>query len=394
MTKILHISTVDSAGAGLCCLRIHLSLLEAGIESKVLVLNNTQNAEEEYEYGFVKDKFSKLVSKIFWIMGLKITKRNKILALKKQYHTVYTLPVSSIDLTKNKWMDWADIVHLHWVDNYLDYPSFFNKIRKPVVWTLHDEGFFYGIAHHKKSILPDNPLEQKYRKLKFDAVRSAKDLTIVFLSEMMYQDFGNEKIIERCRKRIICNSVNTQIFKPLDKHFMRQKYNLKNNVLFAFISINIADPNKGLDVLSDVLYEIDSNAEILAIGGNPWKKQWKNVNSVGFVRNQQEMCELISCADYLAMPSYQEAFSQSPMEAMACGLPVIAFPVSGTSETINDSNGVVCNDFTADALRTGLKTLITRKYDADAIRQEMINRFSPQAIAEKYLELYKEILKK
>ena len=30
-------------------------------------------------------------------------------------------------MTKFKWVEWADIIHLHWVNDYLDYPSFFKK---------------------------------------------------------------------------------------------------------------------------------------------------------------------------------------------------------------------------------------------------------------------------
>ena len=194
--KVLHISTVDNAGAGMCCLRIHQSLLAIGIESKMVVLHNTQFAAEEYQYGYLKNKLSRIPSKLLRMVGLKLTEGNKIIALKEQYHTAYTLPVSSVDFTKCEWVDWADIIHLHWVNNYLDYPSFLRKIKKSIIWTLHDEGFFYGIAHHHKSILIDNPLERKYRQVKFDAVRNAENLTIVFLSQMMCQNFGNEKIIE------------------------------------------------------------------------------------------------------------------------------------------------------------------------------------------------------
>jgi len=391
--KILHISTSDNAGAGMCCLRIHQSLLVSGVESKMVVLHNTQHAKEEYQYGFIKDKLSKLPSKLMRIIGLNFTERNKIEVLKKQYHTAYTRPVSAVDLADCKWIEWAEIIHLHWVNNYVDLPSFFKKVKKPIVWTLHDENLFYGIAHHHKNILPDNPLEIKFRKVKFDAVHSAEDLTVVFLSQMMYRNFGSEKIIEGRRKTVISNSVNTQVFKPQPKLEMRRKYGIDADVkVFVLISFNIADPNKGLDVLSKVLSKINPNAIILAIGGNPWKKTWKNVYSVGLIKSQQEMCELISCADYMAMPSYQEAFSQSPMEAMACGLPVVVFPASGTAELVNDRNGVICDDFTADALERGIKVLMSRHYDSKEIRQDMIDRYSPQRIAEKYIDLYKELL--
>ncbi len=83
--KILHISTADYSGAGLCCLRIHRSLLSEGIKSKMVVLQNTQYAVEEYEYGSLKERLSRLPSKVLRLFGLKCTDRNKRIDLEKQY---------------------------------------------------------------------------------------------------------------------------------------------------------------------------------------------------------------------------------------------------------------------------------------------------------------------
>ena len=391
--KVLHISTMDKAGAGLCCIRIHQTLLSQGIESKVLVMKKTTNSPEVYEYGFYKVKLWRLPSKLLRIMGLKLTDWNMIQFLRAKYHTTYTLPISPVDVTKHELCQWADIIHLHWVNNYVDLPSFFRKIEKPVVWTLHDENFFYGIAHHHKNILADNPLEIKYRGVRREAVQSANNLTIVFLSQMMYENFGKEKFIEGRRKTVINNSVNSQVFKPQNRQEMRKKYGLDMNKLyFVFISMNIADPNKGLDMLSEVLQDICPDAEVLAIGDNPWHYTWDNVKPMGLVSSQEQMCELISCANYFAMPSYQEAFSQSPLEAMACGLPVVVFPVSGTQELVNDKNGVICCDFTKEALKLGIGTLMSRTYDSIEIRQDMIEHFSPAVIANKYIDLYNNIV--
>jgi len=390
--RVLHITTDDIGGAGLCCLRIHQSLLTNGIESKVVTIRNTRHATEEYSYGYWKDIFSKGFSKGLRQIGLKITDRSKTGALAKKYNTAYSLPVSPIDLTECEWVEWADIIHLHWVNNYLDYPSFFRKVKKPIVWTLHDENLFYGIAHHHRSILPNHHLEIKYRQVKYDAVRKAENLTVVFLSEMMSRNFGNEKIIEGRHKCVINNSVNTSVFQPSDTDMMREKYGIdKQRMTVLFIAVDICDPNKGLDVLSEVLLDVNSDAQILAIGNNPSKKSWKNVISVGLVRDQRKMAELISCADFFAMPSYQEAFSQSPIEAMACGLPVVAFPVSGTSELINGQNGIVCDDFSPNSLRKGIEMLMERKYNASEIRQDIVARYSPEVVAQKYMEVYENV---
>lgn len=390
--KVLHITSFDSGGAGVCCLRIHQSLLDNRVESKVVTVHNTKHATEEYQFGYLNNLLSRSIAKGFRLVGLPMNDRSKLGALSQKYHAAYSLPVSSIDITQCEWIDWADIIHLHWVNNYLDYPSFFKKVKKPIVWTLHDENLFYGIAHFKKNLLPNHPLEVKYRQVKYDAVRNAENLTIVFLSEMMFGKYGNESIIEGREKFVINNSVNTSIFKPYGRDLMRQKYGIDTKkIVCLFIAFDICDPRKGLDELSEALYRIDSEAEILAIGGNSSNKIWRNVRSVGLFNDKQKMVELMSCANFFALPSYQEAFAQSPIEAMACGLPAVVFPVSGTRELINDENGVVCKNFTLEELYDGVKTLMSRHYDPISIRQDIIARFSQDVIAQKYISLYKTL---
>lgn len=81
------------------------------------------------------------------------------------------------------------------------------------------------------------------------------------------------------------------------------------------------------------------------------------------------------------MPSYKEHFAQAPLEAMACGTPVIAFPCSGTEELITPQNGIRCTDFTLEALEEGIRKALQTEYNSDEIRQDMLNRYAPEKIA-------------
>ena len=113
----------------------------------------------------------------------------------------------------------------------------------------------------------------------------------------------------------------------------------------------------------------------------------------GFVGNYRLQSLYYSAADYYVMPSYQEAFAQTPMEAMACGTPVITFPCSGARDLINRYNGVICDDFTVDALVNGIKQAMERKFNPGTIREDVINRFSYNKIAKQYIDLYKKVTK-
>lgn len=392
--KVLHITTDDSGGAGLCCLRLHQSMLELGIESRVVTLHNKKKVQEEYEYGGFIDKISKIPSKILRMFGLSITDRNKVMKLCIQNGTAYSIPCSSVNFLTYKWTKWADVIHLHWVSNYLDYPSFFKKINKPVVWTLHDENFFFGIAHYSDTLLVNHPLEIKYAKIKSESISYAENLSIVMLSEYFYHKFKDHKLLKGRTVKVINNSIDANLFKPIDKDIARTKLGLtKEDILIGFTAFSITDKRKGLDVLSHTVEKFGmSHMKILAIGTNPDNIVYPNVISIGACTNPESISEVLSAADFFAMPSYQEAFAQSPMEALACGLPIVVFPVSGTSELVNEQNGVICDDFTSDALKKGIEILMSRQYDPMKIRQDVIKRFSPGFIAEQYIKLYKTIM--
>ena len=392
--KVLHICTVDEGGAALCCLRLHQTLLKQGVESRVLFKKKSANIPGVYQYKETfKEFFIRLVSKFLRLLRIQVTERNKVYYLSKKYKKAYTLPVSSCDVSKNELVKWADIIHLHWIDDFVDQPSFFKKVCKPIIWTLHDEALFYGIAHYSNQVLKNNFLEEKYAEIKRNSLRNVDKLCLVMLSNYYYDKFEDNELLKTHLVKVINNPVDTNVFFSIPYLEARKKYNFApDDIVFAFTAMDICDERKGLLVLSDVLYSINPNIKIMAIGSNSNNLCRPNVISIGKLENPGEIREVLSASNYYALPSSQEAFAQSPMEAMACGLPVVAFPVSGTKELINEDNGVICNDFTKESLKAGILKLLCKQYEADKIRQDMIDRFSPEMIARKYISLYNELI--
>lgn len=384
----------DFNGAGLCAYRICKAQRALGLDSRMVVLRKKHNDSFITEYGGMKYFLHSVLhktKKLFYIHD----DLNACRALAKKHNAVYTLPVSPIDLTSLKVIREADIIHLHWVGGFLDYRTFFDYFKdKPIVCTLHDQNLLYGLANIEQQRLADNPLERKYYNMKLEQLKKVKRLGVVFLSNMIYELFGKHEMIDLARKRIIYNLVEHEEYQPRPKSEARKRLGLsEEEKVFAFCACNIHDPLKGLSVLSEALLRIDASYKILAIGKNRSKMVWPNVMEVGRISDQEAMSWVLSAADYFCMPSFKENFAQAPIEAMACGLPVIAFPCSGTSELITPINGVRCDDFTVDALEKGIRKALQTEYDAAAIRKDVIARFSPQKIATDYLDFYNELLK-
>ncbi len=410
--NILHISTSDSGGAGLCSVRIHKGLLENGFKSKVLVLNKIMNEPEVYKF----EKEIVRLPKIYrWpIQFIKLVlKKIRIPASQLQYlqfqlddlrgisNPVYSLPLSEYDLSSHHLVKEADIIHLHWISGFLDWPSFFFSVNKPIVWTIHDENLYYGGFHYSfeqiANISVYQKLEENLIEIKQKSIRQCKNLTIVSLSEMMFELSLSNNIVKNRKHFVINNPVDGTVFKPLDKKFCREIFNLpQHKTILLFVSYYLNVQRKGFSMLVKAVNELNlPDLVICAVGiGNVNIDSKNEIYYPGAISDQRILSLVYSACDYFLLPSLQEAFAQTPLEAMACGLPVVAFPCSGISELINEKNGVRADDFTIEALKEGILRAIKTEYDRDWIRQDVIKRFGVKRIVELYKVVYNEILKK
>lgn len=321
---------------------------------------------------------------------------------KNQQELYFHVPLSSYrNLPNHPLIQEADIIHLHWVSGMIDYPTFFKSIEKPIVWTMHDKHPLTGISHYlsKFNQVPDcvKDLDKKCVTIKEKSLCLTKNLHLVAISQMMEKLCQESIITKKFPVHLIHNGVDVEQFKQRTTKGLKQMLNIANeNIVFLFSAGTLEDSNKGLKELIKALESISQqNISLVCIGS------FKNIPTttidikcLGYVRNCEELSALYSMANYFVLSSHEETFAQTPLEAMACGTPVIDFPCSGTSDLIRDVNGVICTDFTVQALKEAIELALTRDFDPNAIRQDVIARFSSDKIADKYLELYRSLIPK
>jgi glycosyltransferase involved in cell wall biosynthesis len=107
--------------------------------------------------------------------------------------------------------------------------------------------------------------------------------------------------------------------------------------------------------------------------------RWKGAGDVEFLGHRDDVLELLRSAHIACLPSWREGTPRSLVEAMACGLPVVATDVPGCREvTRNGDNGLLVKARDAMALAKGLRTLI----DDAELRRRMGERSRERAEAE------------
>ena len=115
---------------------------------------------------------------------------------------------------------------------------------------------------------------------------------------------------------------------------------------------------------------------------------------VHFIGETQQVPELLNAFDIYVLPSLSEGISNSLLEAMATGLPVIASAVGGTPEVVVDGvSGILFPAGNTERLRAELLRLLFEKGSRDDLGRQALERvrkhFSVEAMLQNYERLYR-----
>ena len=404
--KVVHITTTDTGGAGIAARNIHRALRALGVDSQMLVrwrrtYDNTivQAQPNQYLYTPSSNGLLRKAEKVMRRRGKMLTKvenfERELDRLDMLYGTAYTMPVSQYDLTQHPLIKEADIIHLHWIENFVDYPTFFQKINKPIVWTFHDENIAYGGFHYtdevnsfKKSFAE---IESQFIGIKKRALREGLNIHMVALSEQMESFYHEHGLQSNYPISIIHNGILPNDFQYLDRNYCRKILGIPiDRIVLCFCASDINDKYKGLATLVKALEKLNNpNITLLCVGKGELPKSSVDIVGTGTITNPRLMSVAYSASDLFVMPSFQESFAQAPVEAMACGCPVVAFTCGIIDELITPENGIRCSDFSMESLFNGIQTALDIKYDREAIREDVVERFNIIRIAGQYIELYR-----
>ena len=117
----------------------------------------------------------------------------------------------------------------------------------------------------------------------------------------------------------------------------------------------------------------------------------------GGMIGREELRREFETASLLALPTHEDNCPMVVLEAMATGVPVMASKVGGVPDLIDGiSTGLFCDPCDPESFSVGVTRLLENRDFADQMAftafHEAINRFHPKVIAERHLEIYREVL--
>jgi D-inositol-3-phosphate glycosyltransferase len=189
--------------------------------------------------------------------------------------------------------------------------------------------------------------EPKYRIAGERAVARGAD-QVIAASESEQQTLIEEYGASPARISVIPCGVDTEMFRPLDSREARVSLGLDPDVP-VLLFIGRIEPLKGIDVLIRASAQLDGRFQLLVVGGD--EKDAMRIHELHTLAEEmgilgkvvfadavphEELPRYYNAASICVVPSYYESFGLVALEAMACGVPVIASRVGGLKETVRD----------------------------------------------------------
>ncbi|MEM6763309.1 MAG: glycosyltransferase [Bacteroidota bacterium] len=316
----------------------------------------------------------------------------------------------------------ADIIHLHQIDNFLDYPSFFQSVpaKIPIIWSLHDMEPFTGGCHYswtcegyKSSCIScpqlgdhnNRSLAAKNLKLKAEVLKD-RNIHVVANCEWTWREAMNSSLFKLAKKiHKVHYGIELDQFTPLDKEACRKALNIPDDMFcISFGSADIANRRKGfVEMLSVLKVLAEERLNIMCLifghGGELMEEIDIPCIQLGYIQSPELQSLVYSASDLFVMPTLYDALPQTVLESIACGTPVIGFHTGGLPDMIiPGKSGYLIDGIHPDKMAAAIISCYHNPEIVHTMSEEARTfaekSFSMEKCGREYLGVYQEALNK
>jgi glycosyltransferase involved in cell wall biosynthesis len=221
-------------------------------------------------------------------------------------------------------------------------------------------------------------------------------------SKYVAEYFIDHNNVDHNKVDYIYNGYNSDKYQNVARgNLTHSELDIPNDSIILTDISNMYSHHKGHLILMDALkylLENDSRYYLVLAGGGPLQKQFEkyaidigisaNVRFLGFF---EQTLELLSISDIYICSSFREGMSNSMMDAIMLGLPVVSTDVGAAREFINDGyNGFVVSAGNSQSISEKVEAIAQGILTADLQENARTNRkkLSTENMVGKHLEIY------
>lgn len=287
-----------------------------------------------------------------------------------------------------------DVLHVHYAvphaTSALLAKQMLGEAAPKVVTTLH--GTDITLVGHDPS----------YRTVTRYSIRSSDAITAV--SEYLRAETVDRFDVPQDCIDVIPNFVDPDIYKRDARPCHRATFAQSDDERLIVHVSNFRPVKRVEDVVrAFCLMAEEAEVRLLLVGDGPERGKAQRIaeeegidHRVVFLGKQQSVVEILSCADLFLLPSETEAFGLVALEAMSCGVPVVASDVGGLPEVVRQpDSGLLVPVGDVDAMAAAALSFISDKATwaaASAAARDAAMAFAADVVVPRYEALYERVL--
>jgi len=407
--KILIISYSDTVGgAFIAAKRLLDAMVKNGVNVKMGVVEKLTNSP--YVFELPKNPN-------FEQQNAKKSKKKLLQTTNPILHSISKL--SRIDVNYINKSDF-DIVNLHWIAAGTISIEDIAKIKKPIVWTMHDCWLFCGAEHYPNVLENDTRFEKGYFKDNFPATSSGVDICrktwerkrrawknakFNFISPSNYEaECLNKSALFKGKTAMVIPNVIPANFKPLSLSIKKILGIPLNKKIIGFGAMNVVSDGKSVKgelLLLNALKKLKSKQNCLAVIFGASDNKLSDILpiesfSAGKILDINLLCAIYNLLDVFVCPSTIENLPNVCLEAMNCGIPIAAFKTGGIPDIVeHKKTGYLAKPFIVDDLAQGIEFCLANKKELskNSLARAKSDYFNEKRIVKRYLEVYRNSIK-
>jgi glycosyltransferase involved in cell wall biosynthesis len=411
MKSVVHIGTSDKeGGAAIAAWRLHEGMLRLGVESRVVSRYRSWPGPE----------VSRISTPLFEAVDLFHEKR--VIPAQRAAATLFSLSPVSIPLMDHPWIAAADVVHLHWVAQFLAPEDIAGlcKAGKTVFWTFHDQWPYTGGCHYVGGLARKEDdwdgraqighamhslasMEWQRKKQAF----ADSPIHVIAPSRWMAEEAAASGVFSPERITVVPYGINTSVFRPSDPAGDSGKTDDHNGkVTLLFGCQYLGERRKGYvelrqalsrcmldDRFADAVRKGEIN--VTTFGGMPEGGMDLPipVTHLGMLAGEKEVADVLRASSAFICPTLEDNLPNVVMESLACECPVVAFATGGVPDMVSHGeNGLLAPKGNVEALARHLTDFCLdstlRKRLRDGTRNTDLADRSLETQASRILTLY------
>ena len=412
--KIAMLGYTEGGGAGRAMMRLAGGLSQVGEICRIFVRHKVSCSEMVSEVGRGDSWLDNVIQEYF--------KHNVALG-----HVLMSAMYSGAEDTCERNLLAADVVHLHWVANFIspEYMARLSGLGKPLIWTLHDKNPMTGGCHcsygcngyistncHCCQELKDNPYDITAHLLDVKEKYFPKDLVLVSPSQWLAECAKKSRLFRKHRIEVIPNSVELDVFHPVPKEKAKAAFGISalQKVLLYGAEAH-TQIHKGFShFVAALRYAcehtfvgqlVSTNALVLVLVGSCAPEAEEELRGIGvpyrvlgYIKSDVDLVHAYSAADVMVLSSVEDNLPNMMLESLACGTPVVAYHTGGIPDIIqNGLNGYVAtwgdHQALGEAIENSLMNADVLQANCRSFAEKIL---SPKRQADAYRLLYRDLM--